>query len=83
MGDLGFIAPEIILLTGALFIFCLDVAYDPGVSKKSGLSYMALASLFLSAALVAAILQLDISDISNPEAVPKVAFSMMSIDQLR
>ena len=77
MGDLGFIAPEIILLIGGLFVFCLDVAYDPGVDRKSGLSYMALSALFLTAALVAAILQLNISD---PDAGPKVAFSMMTID---
>ncbi|MCY4092252.1 MAG: NADH-quinone oxidoreductase subunit N [Caldilineaceae bacterium] len=82
MGDLGLIAPEIILLIGGLFIFCLDLAYDPGVGKKSGLSYMALAALFLGAALVAVVLQLNISEISEatPEPVPKVAFSMMTID---
>ena len=77
MGDLGYIAPEIILLIGGLFIFCLDLAYDPGVGKKSGLSYMALSALFLTAALVAVVLQLDISD---PEAGPKIAYSMMTID---
>lgn len=74
MGDIGYIAPEIILLIGSLFVFCLDVAYDPGPGKKSGLSYMALAVLFLAAALLAAILQLDI-----PE--PKVAFDMMTVDR--
>ena len=80
MGDIGLIAPEIILLIGGLFIFCLDVAYDPGVGKKSGLSYMALAALFLTAALIAAVLQLNIVDMSDPEATAKVAFSMMTID---
>lgn len=74
MGDIGFIAPEIILLIGGLFIFCLDVAYDPGVGKKSGLSYMALSVLFLTSALLASILQLDIAE-------PQVAFEMMTIDR--
>ena len=74
MGDIGYIAPEIILLIGGLFIFCLDVAYDPGTGKKSGLSYMELSALFLAAALIAAILQLDIDE-------PKVAFTMMTVDR--
>ena len=38
---------------------------------------MALSALFLTAALVAVVLQLDISD---PEAGPKIAYSMMTID---
>lgn len=74
MNDLGLILPEIILLIGGLLIFCLDVASDPKTqSNRSGASYMALAVLFIAAALLASILQLNVSE-------PQIAYSMMTID---
>lgn len=74
MNDLGLILPEIILLIGGLLIFCLDVASDPkSQGKRTGASYMALAILFIAAALLASILQLKVTE-------PQVAYSMMTID---
>ncbi|MBX3052893.1 MAG: NADH-quinone oxidoreductase subunit N [Caldilineaceae bacterium] len=74
MNDLGLILPEIILLIGGLLIFCLDVASDPKAQgKRTGASYMALAILFIAAALLASMLQLKVKE-------PQVAYGMMTID---
>lgn len=74
MNDLGLILPEIILLTGGLLIFCLDVASDPKAQgKRTGASYMALTILFVAAALLASMLQLKVTE-------PQVAYGMMTID---
>jgi NADH-quinone oxidoreductase subunit N len=81
LNDLGLIAPEIILLIGGLLVFCLDVAYND--DRKTGLSFMAISVLVLSAALLAALLQ--ISSLQNELQQfgvrdPHVAFFMMDID---
>lgn len=74
LNDLGLILPEIILLIGGLFIFCLDVASDPKAQgKRTGASYMALSILFIAAALLASMLQLKVTE-------PQVAYGMMTID---
>jgi len=74
LNDLGLILPEIILLTGGLLVFCLDVASDPKASgKRSGASSLALSILFLSAALLATIFQLKVKE-------PQTAYGMMTID---
>ncbi|MEZ4633849.1 MAG: proton-conducting transporter membrane subunit [Caldilineaceae bacterium] len=70
MYDFGLLAPELILMLGALMVFCLDVAFKS--EGKSGLSYMAISVLTLSAALLAVVLQMDVS--------PQVAFGMMDVD---
>ncbi len=70
MYDIGLLAPEMILMVGALLVFCLDVAFKN--DGKSGLSYMALSVLTLSAALLAVLLQMDVQ--------PQVAFGMMDVD---
>lgn len=69
MNDIALLAPEVILLIGGLFIFCLDVAYDR--AGKTGLSYMALSILFLAAALLAVVLQ---------DVEPATALHMMTVD---
>ena len=74
MNDLGLILPEIILLIGGLLVFCLNVVSDPKApGTRTGASYMALSLLFLSAALLATVLQLKVVE-------PQVAYGMMTID---
>ncbi len=70
MYDIGLLAPEMILMVGALLVFCLDVAFKS--EGKSGLSYMAISVLTLAAALLAVVLQMEVP--------AQVAFNMMDVD---
>jgi proton-translocating NADH-quinone oxidoreductase chain N len=69
-GSLGGILPEIILLIGGLLILLLDMmqADEP----ESGRGFMAVSVLFLGAALIGVVLQLDMQ--------PQTVLAMMEID---
>ena len=69
-GSLGGILPEIILLVGGIFIMLLDMAQ--GRQQDSGRGFMAVAVISLIAALVGAVLQLDMA--------PHVVVAMVDID---